>query len=397
MSAAKILIAGGGIGGLTAAICLSRAGFDVEVYEQAPALGEVGAGVQLSANAVRVLADIGILPDLEAVAVKPEKYEFRLFDSGEVIQEIPLGKTYVERHGVPYFTVHRADFHNMLVRRLKALNPDAIHLDAQVAGFEEDDTGVTLTLADERAVRGDVLVGADGIKSSIRRRIVGDVEAHYVGDVAWRIMVPVDRLPVAERDNNGLCTEIWVGPKRHAVVYYLRSGTVLNFVGLVEFGDWEEESWTTRRPWADLKADFVGWHPRIQAIIDAADKEQCYRWAMNDRAPVKGWSTARATLLGDAAHPTLPYMAQGACMAIEDGAVLSRCLEHCAEPAAALDLYQRNRVDRTARIVTESAANGRLFHLDTVEELRAAFSKRDMAAERSRWLFSYDPLTVDLI
>jgi len=396
MAISKVLIAGGGLGGLTAAICLAKAGFDVEVYEQAPELGEVGAGVQLSANAVRVLADIGLTPDLEAVAVKPQGYQFRLFDTAEVIQEIQLGESYVQRHGVPYYTVHRADFHDMLVRRLRQLSPDAIHLNARATGFEEDAEGVSLALEDGKVVRGDVLVGADGIKSLIRAQIIGYTKAHYVGDVAWRVMVPVDRLPADQRDNGGLSTEIWVGPTRHAVVYYLRGGSILNFVGLVEYGDWEDESWTSRRPWQELKADFEGWHPRIQAIIDAADKDQCFRWAMNDRAPVSNWSTERATLLGDAAHPTLPYMAQGACMAIEDGAVLARCLAQVGEPAAALQLYQRNRLDRTARIVTESAANGRLFHLDTVEELRAAFSRRDMAAERSRWLFSYDPLTVEL-
>ncbi len=396
MAVSKVLIAGGGLGGLTAAICLTKAGFDVEVYEQAPELGEVGAGVQLSANAVRVLVDIGLAPDLEAVAVKPQGYQFRLFDTAEVIQEIPLGESYVQRHGVPYYTVHRADFHDMLVRRLADLKTDAIHLSARATGFTEDDGGVTLSLEDGRTARGDVLVGADGIKSQIRAQIVGNVEAHYVGDVAWRIMVPVDRLPADQRDNGGLSTEIWVGPTRHAVVYYLRSGSILNFVGLVEYGEREDENWTARRSWDELKADFAGWHPRIQAIIDAADKDQCFRWAMNDRAPVSNWSTERATLLGDAAHPTLPYMAQGACMAIEDGAVLARCLAKVGEPEEALNMYQRNRLDRTARVVTESAANGRLFHLDTVEELHAAFSKRDMAAERTRWLFSYDPLTVEL-
>ncbi len=396
MSVSKVLIAGGGLGGLTAAICLMRAGFDVEVYEQAPELGEVGAGVQLSANAVRVLLDMGLGPQMDAVAVRPRCYEFRRYDSGEQIQEIQLGESYVQRHGVPYYTVHRADFHDMLVRRLKQLKSDAVHLNARATGFAEDAHGVSLALEDGRTVRGDVLVGADGIKSMIREQIVGRVDAHYSGDVAWRIIVPVADLPAEDRKNNGLSTEIWVGPQRNAVVYYLRSGTLLNFVGVVEFGDWEDEGWTVRRPWSELKADFVGWHPRIQAIIDAADKEQCFRWALNDRAPITNWSTDRATLLGDAAHPTLPYLAQGACMAIEDGAVLSRCLQKSSEPKAALDLYQRNRVDRTARIVNESSANSQLLHPKTKEDLQAAFANRDIAAERSRWLFSYDPLTVEL-
>lgn len=170
----------------------------------------------------------------------------------------------------------------------------------------------------------------------------------------------------------------------------------MNLVGCVEFARWEDESWTTPRPWTEMRADFDGWHPMITAIIEAADRDQCFRWALRDREPIRHWSTARVALLGDAAHPTLPYMAQGAAMAVEDAVVLARALVQQPDVPAAIALYQRNRIDRTARIVNESRANRALFHLPDVDALRTAFARRDINAERSAWLFSYDPTTVEL-
>ena len=394
MSGRRILIAGGGIGGLTAAACLLEAGFDVEVFEQAPELGEIGAGIQISANAGRVLRHLGLLDAVDDVAVKPGEYRFRLYDSGEVLQTIPLGGTYAERHGVPYYTVHRADFHALLAARVQALKPDAIRLATRVEDFEQTSGGVSLSLIDGSTVGGDLLIGADGIRSVVRERIVGPTPINYTGDAAWRIAVPAGALAPDQRLDS---VDIWVGPARHAVVYPIRRGELVNFVGAIEDDGWQEDSWTARRPWSDLQADFTDWNGAIRSIIDVADREQCYRWALNNRTPVTTWSTRSATLLGDAAHPTLPYMAQGAAMAIEDAAVLTRALQAEADTATALQLYQRNRTERTARIVNESSANRELFHLPTVADLRDAFAKRDMNAERTAWLFSYDPMTVDLM
>ena len=180
------------------------------------------------------------------------------------------------------------------------------------------------------------------------------------------------------------------------VCYYLRNGTLLNWVGIVETDEVSEESWTVKLPWTQLKAHFAGWHPAIQAIIDAADRDQCYRWSLFNRPPIRNWSTDRVTLLGDAAHPTLPYLAQGAVMAIEDGAVLTRALGMTDSIPDALQIYQRNRVDRTARIVLQSSANRELFHLPSEQEIRARFSKRDEGEDRNRWLYSYNPMTVAL-
>lgn len=390
----RILVAGGGIGGLTAAAALLQAGFEVAVFEQAAVLAEVGAGIQVSANAGRVYRSLGLMEAVEAAGVLPDAYHFRIFDSGEILQTIPLGAGYRERHGVPYVTIHRADLHRLLVDKVGSLDPGAVLTGRAVTSFAEDDDGVTVTLADGSTERGAALVGADGIRSVVRRGVVGPDEAVYTGDAVWRVVVPMDRLAPEHRSRT---TDIWAGPGKHAVTYALRGGALMNLVGCVEFAQWEDESWTTPRPWAEMRADFDGWHPTITAIIEAADRDQCFRWALRDRSPIRDWSTARVTLLGDAAHPTLPYMAQGAAMAVEDAAVLARALGGQTDIPAAIALYQRNRVDRTARIVNESRANRALFHMPDVDALRAAFAKRDIAAERSAWLFSYDPTTVELL
>ena len=389
----KILIIGGGIGGMTAAACLLRAGFDVAVFEQAAVLGEVGAGIQLSANPMRVLRHLGLVTRLEQQGVRPTAYQFKMFDTAEVIQEIPLGDGYVARHGVPYLSVHRADLLDTLITAVRDLDSAAVTLNAMATGYVEDATGVTVRFADGNEARGDVLIGADGIKSMVRAKILGQTPVHYTGDQSWRILVPAQRLAPNQRPDT---VNICVGPGKHGVVYPIRPNGLVNMVGCVEYATWDDESWTARRPWSEMKADFAGWHGDIQAIIDHADKDQCFRWAMNNRPPVDNWSTSRTTLLGDAAHPTLPYMAQGGGMAIEDGAVIARALQQEDNVGAALDLYQRNRLERTARIVNESSANRNMFHLPSEAALREAFAQRDMNAERTAWLFSYDPMTVEL-
>jgi salicylate hydroxylase len=394
MAGEKVLMVGAGLGGLAAASCLIKAGYDVEVYEQAPALGEIGAGIQMSANPMHVLRHLGLEDAILRVGVQPGAYVFRLHDTGEVIQEFQLAAEHRRQHGAPYVQLHRADLHELLSGAACKLKPDLIRLDHKATGFTETDSGVTLHFSDGKSAEGDILIGADGLKSTIGRQIVGEIPATYTGDAAWRITVPVERLPQPFLPP---VMSLFLGPGGHTACYYLRGGTLLNFVGIIETDEISEESWTVKFPWERLKADYAGWHETIQIIIDAADHDQCYRWSLHNRPPVRNWSTKRATILGDAAHATLPYLAQGAAMAIEDGAVLARALGQTDDIAAGLDLYQRNRVDRTARIVEQSTENRRLFHLPSEDAIRAEFSKRDEGENRNRWLYSYNPMTVDLI
>jgi salicylate hydroxylase len=390
----KILIAGAGLGGLAAACFLLQAGHDVEVYEQAPQLEEIGAGIQISANAMHALRTLGLEDAIAAAGVRPSAYIFRLHDTGEEIQRFALSEEHERLNGAPYTQLHRADFHAILAGKLRSLKADAVHLGKRAVRFEEDAEGVTLHFADGTRARGDLLIGADGLKSVVRRQIAGETPANYTGDAAWRITVPVERLP------SGLiepAMTLFLGPGGHAVCYFIRGGRILNFVGIVETDEVLEESWTVKLPWERLKADYEGWHPILHTVIDAADRDQCFRWSLHNRLPIADWSTTRATLLGDSAHATLPYLAQGAVMAIEDGAVLMRALAQEPTIASALQLYQRNRIPRTSRIVLQSSENRRRFHLGSQAAIRAEFARVNEGADRNKWLYSYNPLKVELV
>jgi salicylate hydroxylase len=389
----KIAIAGAGIGGLAAACCLLKAGHDVEVFEQAPELGEIGAGIQLSANPMHVLNDLGLGEAIAACSVRPGAYVFRLHNTGEVIGQFPLAKEHEATNGAPYNQLHRADLHNLLVAKVKSLKSNVVRLNSRVTGFVESDDRVVVNLSDGSKATADILVGADGVKSAIRAQIAGAGSASYTGDAAWRLIVPAERLPA---NLMGHVMSVWMGPGRHAVCYYLRGGRLLNFVGLVETDEVSEESWTAKYPWETLKADFAGWHEDIQTVIDQADRDMCFRWSLFYRPPIEKWSTRRVTMLGDAVHATLPYLAQGAAMAIEDGAVLTRALASTDSVPDALQLYERNRIERTSRIVSGSGANRTLFHMSDQAALRQAFANRDEGKARNEWLYSYNPLTVEL-
>jgi salicylate hydroxylase len=388
-----IAVVGAGIGGLAAAACLLRNGHKVRVYEQAPAISVVGAAVQMSANAVKVLEHLGLKDALEANAVKPKSFEFRRFDTGELLHEIKLGADHEARHGSPYYQIHRVDLHAALLDAVLKVDPQALVLGSRAERVHEDANGAEVVFTDGRKVRADLLVGADGIKSVLRQHVVDEAPVSFTGQVAWRLSIPTERIPVHLRPD--VVSSIWCGPKNHAVMYYMRSGDVLNFVGCVE-RPWEEESWTARKPWEELDQDYTGWHPIVRAAIENVDRDQCFRWALNNRVPVMTWSSARVALLGDAVHPTLPYMAQGAAMAIEDAAVLSRAVELDMPMDQALQVYQNHRAPRAARVVNESNEMSDLYHIADAQQMKQAFKDRNIASTRNNWLYPYNPMTVDL-
>lgn len=389
----KIVLVGAGIGGLVAAANLIRRGHSVRIYEQAAEIGEVGAAVQMSANAVKVLYDLGLKDHLDAVSVRPKSFEFHRFDNGELLHQIRLGETHEAAHGHPYYQIHRVDLHSGLLNVVNQRDPSALHLNARVTGIGERDDHAVVEFADGSTDQADLVIGADGIKSVVRRHVVNTAAPVFTGQVAWRFCIPTKRIPEALRPD--LVSSIWCGPKNHAVMYYMRSGTLLNFVGCVE-RPWEDESWTVKRPWSELDQDYAGWHPIVRAAVENVDRDQCYRWALNNREPIMKWSTGRVALLGDAVHPTLPYMAQGAAMAIEDAAVLSRCLDLDIALPDALKVYEKHRAPRAARVVRESAEMADLYHIADAEEMKRAFRERNIAASRNEWLYPYDPLHVNL-
>jgi salicylate hydroxylase len=388
-----IVIVGAGIGGLTAAASLLQRGHKVRVFEQSAKLGEVGAGIQMSANAVKVLDGLGLRARLEATGVRPKAFEFRRFDTGELLHRLPLGEQHEKQHGAPYFQIHRGDLHSALLDAVLKLDAKAIVLNSKVVGMEEDSASARIHFADNSSLRAELVIGADGIKSVVRKHVIGPDQPVFTGQVAWRCTVPTSLIKPELRTD--ILSTIWCGPKNHAVTYYLRRGELLNFVGCVERPD-EEESWTISRPWEELSADYFGWHPMVRAIIESVDRSQCFRWALNNRLPSMTWSSARVTMLGDAVHATLPYMAQGAAMAIEDAAVLARAIELELPLEQALRIYQQHRVPRTSRVVDESTEMAELYQITDAEVMRQAFAERNIARSRNEWLYPYDPLTVAL-
>ena len=281
-----------------------RQGFEVEVYEQAPVLSEVGAGIQISANAMHVIRYLGLGDAISRAGVRPKAYVFRLHDTGEIIQTFELSEEHEQQHGAPYIQLHRADLHDLLVAKALEGKPDVVRLKSQGSRLCRARRRSRAQVRRRISAHGDLLVGCDGLKSIVRRQIVGDVPPTYTGDGVWRITVPSDRLP---RDFLDQVMSVFMGPGGHAVCYYLRGGALLNFAGTVE-ADASEESWTLKFPWENLKADFAGWHPVIQTIIDAVDKGECYRWSLHNRPPIRNWSTRRANYSGRccSSHSALP-------------------------------------------------------------------------------------------
>jgi salicylate hydroxylase len=388
----KLLVAGAGIGGLTAALAALRKGIDVEVYEQAHELKEVGAGVQLSANGTRVFYELGVGEALKALSCEAGSKELHLWNSGETWTILDLGKVSVERYGYPYFTVYRPDLLSVLVA---AVGRERIHLGSRCLGFTQDADKVRLHLENGEAV-GDALVGADGVHSRIRQALFGADQPQFSGIVAWRGIVPMERLP---QHLHRIVGHNWVGPGGHVVHYPLRAGKVMNFVGALERSGWRVESWSARGTTQELAADFAGWHDDIHTLIRGIPVP--YKWALMTRPAMPRWTVGRVTLLGDACHSMVPFLAQGAVMAIEDGFILARCLAQFPV-AEALARYEEARRERTRRAVEGSADNIGRFHNKALADpaLARAYVEREWAgqsvASRYEWLFRYDAANAPL-
>ncbi len=358
-----VLVAGGGIGGLAAALALVRQGFNVKVLEQAPEMGEIGAGIQLGPNAFHAFDALGIGEKARARAVYTDEMVMHDAVDGSLVGRIPTGAAFIKRFGNPYAVIHRVDVHKSLLEGAAETGRVEFLTSTRAVRIEQDADSVTLFDQHGVAHRGVALVGADGVKSVVREQFVGD-PARVTGHVVYRAVVDKKDFPADLQWN---AAAIWVGPNCHLVHYPLRGGEQYNVV--VTFHSRQQEEWgVTDGSKEEVQSYFDGICPKARQLIDLPKTWK--RWATADREPIGQWSYGRVTLLGDAAHPTTQYMAQGACMAMEDGVTLGEALRvNDNDWSKAFDLYQRSRVARTARIVLSSREMGRIYHAKGVERL----------------------------
>ena len=382
---------GGGIGGLSAALHLLRAGFDVHVYEQAPAITEIGAGIQISPNASRLLIRLGLKTALDAAGVLPQAVHQRRWDDGRTLQHAPVGRLVEETFGAPYYHFHRADLANLLAA---ALPPERVHVGHKLVGLEQKGDRAVARFENGASDEADLLVGADGIHSRVRHVLFGPERPRFTGCVAWRGLVPAERIRHLDIER---ASHNWMGPDGHVVHYWVSAGRFMNVVCVTEHGTWTSDSWTDKGKVADTLARYEGWHPTVRGLIEAFP--ETYIWALHDRLPLRHWTAGRATLLGDACHPMLPFMAQGAAQSIEDGAALASLLKSLPDDIPeALRRYEEIRKPRATRLQEASANNRTRFHLPDGPAQQARDQAMAASGDRSianiGWLYLHDAADV---
>lgn len=386
--ALPVLVAGGGIGGLAAALALVRQGFEVQVFEQAAEIGEIGAGIQLGPNAFHAFDALGIGEKARDRAVYTDYMVMHDAIDEYQVGKIPTGEAFRQRFGNPYAVIHRVDVHLSLLEGAQETDRVSFQTSTRIVRMEQDADSVTAYDQHGKAYKGQALIGADGVKSVVREQFVGD-PARVTGHVVYRAVVDKKDFPENLQWN---AASIWVGPNCHLVHYPLRGGEQYNVV--VTFHSREQEEWGVRDgSKGEVESYFQGICPKARQLIELPKSWK--RWATADREPIGTWSFGRVTLLGDAAHPTTQYMAQGACMAMEDAVTLGEALRvYDNDWAKALDLYQRSRVARTARIVLSSREMGRIYHAKGVERLVRNDLWKGRSQERfydvMEWLYGWN-------
>lgn len=403
----KIAVIGGGLGGLTAALALLQRGFEVTVFERAAALGEVGAGIAIAPNAVKVLRALGREERLIELAFEPEAHTGWDWKTGKVLFNTPRKGLNQKLYGAGHYHIHRADLHALLSEKIPA---GSIRLAADCTGVTENDGGASAQFADGARFDADVVVGADGIHSVVRRSLFGEDAPQFTGTMCWRGMVPTEALPPGHVLPTG---SNWHGPHGHVTHYFVRGGALVNFVAVRETDTWTGESWTTPSTREELLAAYEGWHPRVRLLFEHS--LHYYKWGLFDRAPLTRWGKGRITLLGDAAHPMLPFLGQGAAQAMEDAYALARVLGDAAassnsasgpafDPSAALRAYETARKPRATRVQLGSRARGGQVHLASpfarlLRDWRyriQGWLQPQRPANRAEWILRYDVTTVDL-
>ena len=359
----KFIVVGGGIGGLAAAVALSQQGVQVTVLEQAAELGEIGAGVQLGPNAFAALDALGVGENARKRAVFTERLIMMDAVDGSEVGSFPVGQAFRDRFNNPYAVIHRADIHTSILEAAQDSNLIQVETSTKVASVAQDDAGVTAIDQNGRVFKADALIAADGVRSVIREKMFND-PPRISGHVVYRAVVPVEEMPADLQINAPV---VWAGPDCHLVHYPLRGGQQYNLV--VTFHSRQQEEWSvTDGSKEEVLSYFDGVCPRARQMLNLPKTWR--RWATADRNPLEKWGEGRVTMLGDAAHGMLQYLAQGACMAIEDAVTLGEAMKHCqGDVIKAFQLYEKSRIPRTARVVLSAREMGRLYHAKGVERL----------------------------
>ena len=386
----RIAIIGGGIGGLAAALALERRGADVIVAEQSSALSEIGAGVNLTPNAIKALRALGVEDQILAAGSGSEFLTIRSWKSGRTISQTRRGD-FQKKFGAPNLTVHRADLLSVLADAIKTAD---IRLGARCIAVEGREHDAVARFADGSTIEADIVVGADGIHSAVRRSLFGPDAPRFTGCICWRGMAPASAVPRDIAVTDGI---MWMGPHGHVVHYPVRRGELVNIVAHFDSNAWVEESWTQECDVSEVMTTYAGWNSSLLRVFPCS--ERWYKWALYDREPLERWNKGRATLLGDSAHAMLPYLGQGAGMAIEDGCVLAAAIARQPDDLGdALATYERLRVPRAKAAVLGSRARARENHLaspwarlkrDVKFALRQRFGG-DNTTFKVAWLYDYD-------
>jgi salicylate hydroxylase len=386
----RIGIIGGGIGGVALATCLLQRGFEVRLFERAKGFGEVGAGIQMTPNAVKVMKALGLLDRMLEAGFLPHALVGRNWRSARGNFRTPLKGVCEQLYDAPFIHIHRADLHHILAAGI----PDSVpRFGVSCTGVQQQKAGAVATFSDGSAFEADLIVGADGVRSAIRSALFGAEEPRFTGHMCYRAVVPVGGLV----DFVSPDTSFWLGPNGHIVTYYVRGGTAVNIVAVAETANWVEESWNVATSKDEMLGAFRGWHRNVETLFQRVD--EVYKWGLFDRDPMTQWSKGRVTLLGDAAHPMLPFLSQGAAMAIEDAYVLAASLAaHGDDITTALSDYERERLPRTSRVQLEARERGRTYHLpsafaqarrDFMFWLRGLFNPQTSGI-RANWVYEYD-------
>ena len=387
MEQLQIAIVGAGIAGLVAARALQLQGFRPVVYEQAAVLGDVGAGLTVSPNATHVLNAIGLEGVLERIGMRPDRGGVKHWQTGELLVQISRGSEMLQKYGAAYYQVHRADLHRELASLVVATDPRAIRTAHAFKGLREDASGVTLFFENGREAHADAVLGADGVRSRVRTQLFGADRPRFTGYMAYRGLVRVAHLPEGIIEPTSCLS---TGPGRSFTRYLVRAGELVNFVGLTERDDWREEGWSIRATVKEMLAEYAGWYEDVRSIIAATPESGLFKWALFDREPLQEWTRGRVTLIGDAAHPMLPFLGQGAAMGIEDGMVIARAFAAADSIEGALRRYVEARLPRANWVMQESRKTALNYHSGREENFRPG---KHVSAE-SLGIMSYNPAAV---